>query len=200
MNLLFRSGSVQHYWNEIFYFVDHPAHKFIRLVHTETSDLKREDVLPHNCFFPPSPQLRMSFIVFSTEGRTLMALTEDRYKHSPPHWNVLMNIFARLSCFLEVLLLFQLMYRDLIRAGLEELRMVQPGGDTFMHRGFQRVSHLLIQWETDPTHPTVWHLTFWNKAHLNLLPLTPQNLSLRPASKYTTGLETVSRTVSFFFF
>lgn len=53
MNLLFRSGSVQHYWNEIFYFVDHLAHKFIRLVHTETTDVKREDVLPHNCFFPP---------------------------------------------------------------------------------------------------------------------------------------------------
>uniref|UniRef100_A0A8C4GKJ0 Anthrax toxin receptor 1 n=1 Tax=Dicentrarchus labrax TaxID=13489 RepID=A0A8C4GKJ0_DICLA len=82
LNLL-RSGSVQHYWNEIYYFVDHLAHKFI------------------------SPQLRMSFIVFSTEGRTLMALTEDR---------------------------------EQIRAGLEELRMVQPGGDTFMHRGFQRAS------------------------------------------------------------
>uniref|UniRef100_A0A671WB41 Anthrax toxin receptor 1 n=1 Tax=Sparus aurata TaxID=8175 RepID=A0A671WB41_SPAAU len=81
---LFRSGSVQHYWNEIYYFVDHLAHKFI------------------------SPQLRMSFIVFSTEGRTLMALTEDR---------------------------------EQIRAGLEELSMVQPGGDTFMHRGFQRVSY-----------------------------------------------------------
>uniref|UniRef100_A0A3P8SPW8 Anthrax toxin receptor 1 n=1 Tax=Amphiprion percula TaxID=161767 RepID=A0A3P8SPW8_AMPPE len=78
------SGSVQHYWNEIYYFVDHLAHKFI------------------------SPQLRMSFIVFSTEGRTLMALTEDR---------------------------------EQIRAGLEELSMVQPGGDTFMHRGFQRVSY-----------------------------------------------------------
>uniref|UniRef100_A0A669D4P7 Anthrax toxin receptor 1 n=1 Tax=Oreochromis niloticus TaxID=8128 RepID=A0A669D4P7_ORENI len=83
LNLCFRSGSVQHYWNEIYYFVDHLAHKFI------------------------SPQLRMSFIVFSTEGRILMALTEDR---------------------------------DQIRAGLEELRMVQPGGDTFMHRGFQRAS------------------------------------------------------------
>ncbi|XP_061590210.1 anthrax toxin receptor 1-like [Cololabis saira] len=81
--VLDKSGSVQHYWNEIYYFVDHLAHKFI------------------------SPQLRMSFIVFSTEGRTLMALTEDR---------------------------------EQIRAGLEELRMVQPGGDTFMHRGFQRAS------------------------------------------------------------
>ncbi|XP_042251811.1 anthrax toxin receptor 1 isoform X1 [Thunnus albacares] len=81
--VLDKSGSVQHHWNEIYYFVDHLAHKFI------------------------SPQLRMSFIVFSTEGRTLMALTEDR---------------------------------EQIRAGLEELRMVQPGGDTFMHRGFQRAS------------------------------------------------------------
>lgn len=26
----FRSGSVQHHWNEIYYFVDHLAHKFIR--------------------------------------------------------------------------------------------------------------------------------------------------------------------------
>uniref|UniRef100_A0A8C5NBJ7 Anthrax toxin receptor 1 n=1 Tax=Gouania willdenowi TaxID=441366 RepID=A0A8C5NBJ7_GOUWI len=65
------------------YFVDHLAHKFI------------------------SPQLRMSFIVFSTEGRTVMAITEDR---------------------------------EQIGAGLEELRMVQPGGDTFMDKGFQKAS------------------------------------------------------------
>ncbi|XP_056146257.1 anthrax toxin receptor 1 [Lampris incognitus] len=81
--VLDKSGSVQHHWNEIYYFVDHLAHKFI------------------------SPQLRMSFIVFSREGWILMKLTEDR---------------------------------ELIRAGLEELRMVQPGGDTFMHKGFQRAS------------------------------------------------------------
>ncbi|XP_034047454.1 anthrax toxin receptor 1-like [Thalassophryne amazonica] len=81
--VLDKSGSVQNYWNEIYYFVDHLAHKFI------------------------SPQLRMSFIVFSTEGRTLMELTEDR---------------------------------DKIRAGLEKLRMVEPGGDTLMDRGFQRAS------------------------------------------------------------
>ncbi|KAM4746571.1 anthrax toxin receptor 1 [Anableps anableps] len=48
------SGSVQNHWNEIYSFVEHLAHKFI------------------------SPQLRMSFIVFSTEGRILMRLTEDR--------------------------------------------------------------------------------------------------------------------------
>ncbi|XP_051972011.1 anthrax toxin receptor 1-like isoform X2 [Xyrauchen texanus] len=81
--VLDKSGSVQHHWNEIYYFVDHLAHKFI------------------------SPQLRMSFIVFSTEGRILMKLTEDR---------------------------------DHIRDGLEELQRVQPGGDTFMHKGFQRAS------------------------------------------------------------
>ncbi|KAM9841402.1 anthrax toxin receptor 1 [Aulostomus maculatus] len=81
--VLDKSGSVQDSWNEIYYFVDHLAHKFI------------------------SPQLRMSFIVFSTEGRTLMALTEDR---------------------------------EQIRAGLEELRMVQPGGDTYMHRGLHKAS------------------------------------------------------------
>ncbi|XP_026130169.1 anthrax toxin receptor 1-like isoform X1 [Carassius auratus] len=81
--VLDKSGSVQYHWNEIYYFVDHLAHKFI------------------------SPQLRMSFIVFSTEGRILMKLTEDR---------------------------------DQISAGLEELQRVLPGGDTFMHKGFQRAS------------------------------------------------------------
>uniref|UniRef100_A0A9R1SGD5 ANTXR cell adhesion molecule 1a n=2 Tax=Cyprinus carpio TaxID=7962 RepID=A0A9R1SGD5_CYPCA len=49
-----RSGSVQHHWNEIYNFVEHLAHKFI------------------------SPQLRMSFIVFSDQGNILMRLTEDR--------------------------------------------------------------------------------------------------------------------------
>ncbi|XP_075901033.1 anthrax toxin receptor 1-like [Nelusetta ayraudi] len=81
--VLDKSGSVEHYWNEIFYFVHHLAQKFI------------------------SPQLRMSFIVFSTDGTTLMKLTEDR---------------------------------DRIRAGLDQLRMVQPGGDTYMHRGLERAS------------------------------------------------------------
>ncbi|XP_034025846.1 anthrax toxin receptor 1-like [Thalassophryne amazonica] len=52
--VLDKSGSVQNHWTEIYHFVEHLAHKFI------------------------SPQLRMSFIVFSTEGRILMRLTEDR--------------------------------------------------------------------------------------------------------------------------
>ncbi|XP_050976748.1 anthrax toxin receptor 1 isoform X3 [Labeo rohita] len=81
--VLDKSGSVQHHWNEIYYFVDHLAHKFI------------------------SPQLRISFIVFSTDASILMGLTEKR---------------------------------DQIRAGLEELQRVLPGGDTFMHKGFQRAS------------------------------------------------------------
>ncbi|XP_043938963.1 anthrax toxin receptor 1 [Protopterus annectens] len=81
--ILDKSGSVQHHWHEIVYFVEHLAHKFI------------------------SPQLRMSFIVFSTRGTTLMKLTEDR---------------------------------EVIRQGLEELRDVLPGGDTYMHEGFQMAS------------------------------------------------------------
>ncbi|XP_035247215.1 anthrax toxin receptor 1-like [Anguilla anguilla] len=52
--VLDKSGSVQNHWDEIYYFVNHLAHRFI------------------------SPQLRMSFIVFSTQGRILMKLTEDR--------------------------------------------------------------------------------------------------------------------------
>ncbi|XP_039383860.1 anthrax toxin receptor 1 isoform X1 [Mauremys reevesii] len=81
--ILDKSGSVLHHWNEIYFFVEHLAHKFI------------------------SPQLRMSFIVFSTRGSTLMRLTEDR---------------------------------DQIRQGLEELQKVLPGGDTYMHEGFERAS------------------------------------------------------------
>uniref|UniRef100_A0A3Q2YXT0 Anthrax toxin receptor 1 n=1 Tax=Hippocampus comes TaxID=109280 RepID=A0A3Q2YXT0_HIPCM len=52
--VLDKSGSVMDHWTEIYHFVEHLAHKFI------------------------SPQLRMSFIVFSTEGKILMSLTEDR--------------------------------------------------------------------------------------------------------------------------
>ncbi|XP_055368039.1 anthrax toxin receptor 1-like [Betta splendens] len=52
--VLDKSGSVQNHWTEIYHFVEHLAQKFI------------------------SPQLRMSFIVFSTEGKILMSLTEDR--------------------------------------------------------------------------------------------------------------------------
>uniref|UniRef100_A0AAY4AQA2 Anthrax toxin receptor 1 n=1 Tax=Denticeps clupeoides TaxID=299321 RepID=A0AAY4AQA2_9TELE len=89
--VLDKSGSVQHHWNEIYYFVHHLANKFI------------------------SPQLRMSFIVFSTEGRILMRLTEDRQ----------------------------------IRAGLDELQSVSPGGDTFMHKGFALASEQIYYGTAD---------------------------------------------------
>ncbi|XP_076006754.1 anthrax toxin receptor 1 [Genypterus blacodes] len=56
--VLDKSGSVQNHWAEIYHFVEHLAYKFI------------------------SPQLRMSFIVFSTEGKILMRLTEDRERIS----------------------------------------------------------------------------------------------------------------------
>ncbi|CAH2274763.1 anthrax toxin receptor 1 [Pelobates cultripes] len=81
--VLDKSGSVLHHWNEIYFFVEHLAQRFI------------------------SPQLRMSFIVFSTRGTTLMRLTDDR---------------------------------EQIRLGLEELRKVLPGGDTYMHEGIERAS------------------------------------------------------------
>ncbi|XP_066476611.1 anthrax toxin receptor-like isoform X2 [Tiliqua scincoides] len=52
--ILDKSGSVKHHWIEIFSFVESLAEKFI------------------------SPMLRMSFIVFSSRGTTVMKLTEDR--------------------------------------------------------------------------------------------------------------------------
>ncbi|KAG8574750.1 hypothetical protein GDO81_009310 [Engystomops pustulosus] len=52
--VLDKSGSVHNHWSEIFNFVELLTERFI------------------------SPQLRMSFIVFSTRGTTLMQLTDDR--------------------------------------------------------------------------------------------------------------------------
>ncbi|KAJ8284712.1 hypothetical protein COCON_G00035620 [Conger conger] len=52
--VLDKSGSVKHHWIEIYSFVEHLAEKFT------------------------SPMLRMSFIVFSTRGNTIMELTENR--------------------------------------------------------------------------------------------------------------------------
>lgn len=76
-----------------------------------------------------------------------MALTEDRYRPPPSH--VLKVLFICLLFFFFCNCV-KLLPRDKIRASLEELRMVQPGGDTFMHEGFQRVSHLFVQRESDP--------------------------------------------------
>uniref|UniRef100_A0A3Q3DMG9 Anthrax toxin receptor 1 n=1 Tax=Hippocampus comes TaxID=109280 RepID=A0A3Q3DMG9_HIPCM len=52
--VLDKSGSVKHHWIEIYSFVEQLAEKFI------------------------SPMLRMSFIVFSTHGKIIMKLTENR--------------------------------------------------------------------------------------------------------------------------
>ncbi|XP_037535169.1 anthrax toxin receptor 1 [Nematolebias whitei] len=52
--VLDKSGSVKHHWSEIYNFVKQVAQKFI------------------------SPMLRMSFIVFSTQGKIIMKLTENR--------------------------------------------------------------------------------------------------------------------------
>uniref|UniRef100_A0A8C1IWF5 Anthrax toxin receptor n=1 Tax=Cyprinus carpio TaxID=7962 RepID=A0A8C1IWF5_CYPCA len=52
--VLDKSGSVKHHWHEIYNFVEHLAEKFT------------------------SPMLRMSFIVFSSRGTTIMRLTENR--------------------------------------------------------------------------------------------------------------------------
>ncbi|XP_063048387.1 anthrax toxin receptor 1 [Engraulis encrasicolus] len=52
--VLDKSGSVKNHWHEIYSFVEHLANKFI------------------------SPMLRMSFIVFSTQGNTIMRLTDNR--------------------------------------------------------------------------------------------------------------------------
>ncbi|XP_018621542.2 anthrax toxin receptor 1 isoform X1 [Scleropages formosus] len=52
--VLDKSGSVRYHWTEIYSFVEQLAMKFI------------------------SPMLRMSFIVFSSEGMTVMRLTENR--------------------------------------------------------------------------------------------------------------------------
>uniref|UniRef100_A0A7N8YMZ9 Anthrax toxin receptor 1 n=1 Tax=Mastacembelus armatus TaxID=205130 RepID=A0A7N8YMZ9_9TELE len=54
LHINYYKNYIRNHWTEIYHFVEHLAHKFI------------------------SPQLRMSFIVFSTEGRILMSLTEDR--------------------------------------------------------------------------------------------------------------------------
>uniref|UniRef100_A0A8C7YIY2 ANTXR cell adhesion molecule 1d n=1 Tax=Oryzias sinensis TaxID=183150 RepID=A0A8C7YIY2_9TELE len=52
--VLDKSGSVKYHWKEIYLFVKQLAEKFI------------------------SPMLRMSFIVFSTQGKVIMPLTENR--------------------------------------------------------------------------------------------------------------------------
>ncbi|NXO03026.1 ANTR1 protein, partial [Rhinopomastus cyanomelas] len=92
MHFVHRSGSVRNHWTEIYSFVESLAEKFI------------------------SPMLRMSFIVFSSRGTTVMKLTENR--------QVLATAFIQKS----------------IRRGLDILQYEVPGGDTFMHEGFKRAN------------------------------------------------------------
>lgn len=58
---------------------------------TDDDRSNRENLPSSPC---PSPQLRMSFIVFSTEGRILMGLTEDRWVQilSEPIFNPLFSV------------------------------------------------------------------------------------------------------------
>ncbi|NXO97858.1 ANTR1 protein, partial [Certhia brachydactyla] len=95
-----RSGSVKNHWIEIYSFVESLAEKFI------------------------SPMLRMSFIVFSSRGTTIMKLTENR--QVPPRAFLQKYPLSLLS--------------KTIRRGLNILKEELPGGDTFMHEGFKRAN------------------------------------------------------------
>ncbi|NXJ94854.1 ANTR1 protein, partial [Corythaixoides concolor] len=96
-----RSGSVRNHWTEIYSFVESLAEKFI------------------------SPMLRMSFIVFSSRGTTVMKLTENR--------QVLHSFHPEIPSILPL-------KQEAIRRGLDILQYEVPGGDTFMHEGFKRAN------------------------------------------------------------
>ncbi|NXY43183.1 ANTR1 protein, partial [Ceuthmochares aereus] len=100
-----RSGSVRNHWTEIYSFVESLAEKFI------------------------SPMLRMSFIVFSSRGTTIMKLTENRQEY-------LNKTEFLIKLFFPVFLI----QREAIRRGLDILQYEVPGGDTFMHEGFKRAN------------------------------------------------------------
>ncbi|NXG61361.1 ANTR1 protein, partial [Hemiprocne comata] len=96
-----RSGSVRNHWTEIYSFVESLAEKFI------------------------SPMLRMSFIVFSSRGTTVMKLTENR--------QVLYSFHPEIPSIHPL-------KQEAIRRGLNILQYEVPGGDTFMHEGFKRAN------------------------------------------------------------
>ncbi|NXL95729.1 ANTR1 protein, partial [Alectura lathami] len=99
--ILDKSGSVRNHWMEIYSFVESLAEKFI------------------------SPMLRMSFIVFSSRGTTVMKLTENR--------QVLPSFHPKTPSIPPL-------KQEAIRRGLEILQHEVPGGDTFMHEGFKRAN------------------------------------------------------------
>lgn len=155
LNPFLRSGSVQHYWNEIFYFVHHLAHKFIRYIrpHGNTRFKKKTKYNmfgPHTCLcFFFSLQSSAADVFYCVFNRWNDSNGTDRRQVR----TTALRLYLFLSCLFYFLNCFHLPRRDRIRAGLEQLRMVQPGGDTYMHRGFQRVSHLFLQWETHNVEP-----------------------------------------------
>lgn len=76
--VLDKSGSVANNWIEIYNFVHQLTERFV------------------------SPEMRLSFIVFSSQATIILPLTGDRYK---------------------------------ISKGLEDLKAVQPVGETYIHEG-----------------------------------------------------------------
>ncbi|XP_060236967.1 anthrax toxin receptor 2 isoform X3 [Meriones unguiculatus] len=81
--VLDKSGSVANNWIEIYNFVHQLTERFV------------------------SPEMRLSFIVFSSRATIILPLTGDRYK---------------------------------IDKGLEDLKAVQPAGDTYIHEGLKLVN------------------------------------------------------------
>ncbi|XP_072109237.1 anthrax toxin receptor 2 isoform X2 [Mobula birostris] len=86
--VLDRSGSVASNWGEIYDFVESLVQRFV------------------------SPQMRLSFIVFSSRADVKMPITGDR---------------------------------TLIRKGLNDLRQVNPVGDTYMHLGIKMATEQILE-------------------------------------------------------
>lgn len=90
-----------------------------------------------NCFSScHSPLLRMSFIVFSTRGTTIMRLTENRCSDITLSYSHCTFCICHDSLFVHS---FPFLPREYIRKGLNVLKREIPGGDTFMHLGLEQV-------------------------------------------------------------
>lgn len=136
-----------------------PLGSQVHQVHTSDTRFKKktkENMFgPHTClcFSPPSLQSSAADVFYCVFNRWNDSNGTDRRQVRTTS----LQLFLFLCClFLNFLNCFHLPRRDRIRAGLEQLRMVQPGGDTYMHRGFQRVRHLFLQWETHNAEPSTF--------------------------------------------
>lgn len=75
---------MKHHWIEIYSFVEQLAEKFIRYQQDLVTDVFFSILfspfvhINAKALCVPSPMLRMSFIVFSTQGKIIMKLTENR--------------------------------------------------------------------------------------------------------------------------